>query len=894
MAWIVRKIPATPAIPAMTPPRLADRLLTWFCAPHLREEVLGDLHERYALRVKRIGEKNAKWRYWRDMLTYVRPEFVKRKPSEYPQPTNTTMLRNYLKIAFRTLAKHKGYSAINMAGLSVGMAVALLIGLWLWDELSFNKYHEHYDRIAQVKQHVLNNGEVQTWNTAPFPLAEELRRNYGSDFKRVVLAREDGSHILSSGDIKFSERGVYFEPQVTEMLSLKMLKGSRNGLREPGSILLSESVAKAFFGDVDPMNKLIKIDNNLSVKVTGVYEDLPRNSFFHEVSFMAPWDLYYNNTEWVRTMADPWRPNAFQVFVQLADQADFDKVSFKIRDAKLKRVSKELAKKKPALFLHPMSQWHLYSEFKDGVNVGGKIQYVWLFGIIGVFVLLLACINFMNLSTARSEKRAKEVGIRKAVGSVRTQLIYQFLFESLLIVFFSLLLALLWVQLLLPTFNEVADKELRILWTNPIFWSICLGFSALTGLIAGSYPAFYLSSFNPVQILKGTGPSLRFKVGRLASLPRQVLVVVQFTVSVTLIIGTIIVFRQIQFARNRPIGYESNGLISVPMVTADIHKHFDAVKRELLQTGAISEMAESSSPPTEVWNSSSSIDWKGKDPNLSVDFSIVEASHDYGKTIGWTIKEGRDFSRDFLTDSSGIILNEAAVKFMGLNNRNGGLPVGETIRWFDQPFKVIGVVKDLVIQSPYEQVKPTVFHLANYAGAVTILKINPQRSASEALGQIETVFKKFNPSQPFDYQFVDEEFGRKFGNEERIGKLASFFAVLAIFISCLGLFGLASFIAEQRTKEIGVRKVLGASVANLWGLLSVDFIRLVIISCIIATPIAYYSLHEWLQKFTYHTSIPWWIFAASSIGALVITLATVSFQAIKAALMNPVKSLRSE
>jgi putative ABC transport system permease protein len=499
-------------------------------------------------------------------------------------------------------------------------------------------------------------------------------------------------------------------------------------------------------------------------------------------------------------------------------------------------------------------------------------------------VLLLACINFMNLSTARSEKRAKEVGIRKAVGSVRMQLIYQFFFESLLVVFFSLMVSLLLVQIALPTFNEVADKQVTIPWTNPVFGSFCLAFVFLTGLIAGSYPAFYLSSFQPIKILKGT-----FKVGKWASMPRKVLVTIQFTVSITLIIGTIIVFRQIQFAKDRPIGYDNNGLLAVPMVTSEIHKHFDVVKNELLKSGTITDMAESGTLPTETWSSSSTFDWKGKDPNLSIDFSVVDISHDYGKTIGWSFREGRDFSRDFIADSTSLILNEAAVKFMGLTS-----PVGETIKWYGAPYKIIGVVKNMVIQSPYQEIKPCVFTLANYAGVFTILKINPSISAAEALSKIETVFKKFNPSQPFEYRFVDEDYNQKFANEERIGKLAGFFAVLAIFISCLGIFGLASFVAEQRTKEIGVRKVLGASVVGLWQLLSLDFVILVIISCLIAAPLGYYFLQEWLQKYTFHTDISWWIFVVSSLGALVITLATVSFQAIKAALMNPVKSLRSE
>ena len=372
-------------------------------------------------------------------------------------------------------------------------------------------------------------------------------------------------------------------------------------------------------------------------------------------------------------------------------------------------------------------------------------------------------------------------------------------------------------------------------------------------------------------------------------MPRKVLVTIQFTVSVTLIIGTIIVFRQIKFAQNRPMGYNSNGLVVLPMYTSEIHAHFDAVKRELTKSGTISEMAEAGGPPTENWSSTSTIEWKDKDPNLSVDFQTMSISFDYGKTIGWSFKEGRDFSKEFSTDSSGLILNEAAVKFMGLKH-----PVGEIIQWYGASNKVIGVVKDLIVQSPYQQIKPTIYYLTTEPGGVMIAKINPLAGAGKALSEIETVFKKFNPAQPFEYQFVDEEYAKKFDNEERIGKLATFFAILAIFISCLGIFGLASFIAEQRTKEIGIRKVLGASVTNLWQMLSKDFVILVIISCVISAPIAYYFLQEWLQKYTYRTEISWWIFAVAGVGALIITLLTVSFQAIKAALMNPVKSLRSE
>jgi len=793
------------------------------------------------------------------------------------------MIKNYLKTAWRNLIKNKVHSFINIVGLSVGMAVAMLIGLWIWDELSFDKFTANYDQIAQVKQNVTNNGEVQTWDQLPYPLAAELRKSYGSDFKNVVMTVGLGSHMLALDNKKLNLTGTFMEPQGPALFTLDVLKGNKNALKDPASIIISASTGKAYFGGANPMDKTLKIDNQIIAKVAGVYRDFPQNSTFADLGFIGSWEMFYNAND-IKSMREPWRPNFCTIYVQTANNADLATLSSKIRDAKLRNVNAVLAKKKPALFLQPMSKWHLYDEFKDGKNIGGRIQYVWMFGIIGVFVLLLACINFMNLSTARSEKRAREVGIRKAVGSLRSQLIYQFFSESLLCVVFAFLLALLFVQLSLPFFNEVSDKTMSILWGSPLFWVLCIGFSLFTGLIAGSYPALYLSSFQPVKVLKGS-----FRVGRLAAIPRKVLVVIQFTVSVTLIIGTVVVFRQIQFAKNRPVGYSRDGLVSIPIITDKVHKNYEAVKDELFKTGAVVSMAEGDVAPTQAAGSTSAIEWKDKDPNLSVDFQQAGVSPEYGKTAGWEFKEGRDFSRDFLTDSSAVVINEAAVKFMGLKK-----PVGDNLKYYGNLFKIIGVINDIIVDSPYGQVKPCVFFLNKGPGSTVLLKINPKVSASQALESIGKVFKQFNPEQPFSYSFVDLEYAKKFGNEQRIGKLAAFFAGLAILISCLGLFGMASFMAEQRIKEIGVRKVLGASVFNLWGLLSTDFLGLVAISLLVASPVAWYLMNNWLQNFDYRSTISGWIFVITGLGTIAITLLTVSFQSVKAALANPIKSLKTE
>ena len=800
------------------------------------------------------------------------------------------MLTNYLKIAFRNLIRNKVYSFINIGGLAVGMGVAMLIGLWVYDELTFDRYHKNHDRIAQVYQSQTFNGKIGTGPSIPRALEMALHNEYGENFKHIVMSSWRFRSILSHGDKKLVKQGNFMQQDAPEMLGLDMLSGQKDGLKDPSSILLAASTAQALFGNETALGKIVRFNNKYNLKVTGVYADVPPNNDFSATTYIAPWEHYVNTTEWVKNSANNWSGNSWQLFVQIADNTTMEQVSARIRDAKMKAAPEDDKQHKPVLFLHPMNDWHLRSAFENGIQSGGRIENVWLFGIIGVFVLLLACINFMNLSTARSEKRAKEVGIRKSVGSARAQLISQFLSESFLVVGLAFVVAVTLISTALPSFNTLADKKIDFPWTNGYFWGASLLFVCLTALLSGSYPALYLSSFQPVKVLKGT-----IRVGRYAALPRKVLVVLQFTVSVVLIIGTTVVFRQIQYSQNRPVGYNREGLIQIPLTDFDFVGKYDFMRHELINSGAVLEMSSASSPTTEVWSNAAGFTWEGKPEGFQEDMAITLVSPDYVKSLGLKITAGRDFSREFTSDSNAVILNKTAVKYMGLKN-----PVGTVLRDDHEenhtpPVTIIGVIDDMIMQSPYEPVKQSMYKFDKYNNASYYnLRLNPNQPASKSVATVEAIFRKNFPNLPFEYQFVDKVYAAKFASEERIGSLASVFAILAILISCLGLFGLASFVAEQRTKEIGIRKVLGASVGSLWSLLSKDFVLLVLIALFIATPLAYYGMNEWLQKYSYRAELSWWIFVLAGMGALVITLLTVSFQAIKAALMNPVKSLRSE
>ncbi len=790
------------------------------------------------------------------------------------------MIKNYLIIGLRNLKKSIGYSTINILGLAVGLAVTLLIGLWIWDELTFDHVHDRHERLAQVMTIQTFNGNISVSPAVSLPVSSALRTEYGSDFTHIARTSWNFGHNIAYGDKKISTRGMWVQPPFPEMLSLQMTEGKADALSDPRSVLITASLAKSLFGADKALGKTIRFNSKDDFKVAGVFADLPRNSSFYDSKLFLPWDTYVAGESWVKEAETEWMNHSWQLFVQMADNADVKAVTKKIR-----YMARNHAREgEEELMIHPMDQWHLYSEFKNGKQVGGRIAFVWLFAIIGIFVLLLACINFMNLSTARSEKRAREVGVRKAIGSQRRQLVYQFLAESVLVSWFAFLLSIGLVLLVLPLFNSMANKEMRLPWGSAPFWLAALVVTLVTGLVAGSYPAFYLSGFQPVKVLKGT-----FKAGRLAALPRKVLVVVQFTVSIALIIGVIVVFRQIQFARDRPVGYTREGLFTVMINTPDLQGKYNSLRDDLLKTGVVEEMAESSSPSTGIWSNQIGFEWKGKDPNAVPLFGIVAVTHEYGKVHRWQLKEGRDFSRAFPSDSGALILNEAAVKLVGLQPI-----VGQMIKWNDKERPVVGVVKDMVMESPYEPVRPTIFFLDYGWASVITVRVKPGTAMRTALEQIEPIFKKYDPGSPFTYQFTDEQYAEKFSDEKRIGNLASFFAVLAVFISCLGLFGLSSFVAEQRTREIGLRKVLGASVFQLWQAMSFDFLRLVLISIAVAIPVAWYFLGGWLEKYEYRTSLSAWVFLFAGLGAIAISLLTVSFHSLRAAFSNPVKNLRSE
>ncbi len=788
------------------------------------------------------------------------------------------MFRNYFVVMVRNLFKNGFYSFINIAGLALGITCSILILLWVADETSFNKFIPKADRLYQVWVRAHYDGKISAWTSVPLPTYEAFK-TANSNIARMAVTDWGGEHLVTVGENRLIKQGYWVSEEFLEMFEFPLVVGTAEQVLDaPPSIVISESTAKALFGDADPINKVIQLDNEYDLKVTGILKDVPGNSTF-QFDFLIPWKFREQNNQWIRDNLTNWGNYSFQVFAELNDPAHHEDVE---NSVKMMLQEHGEVDTKPEYFLYPMERWRLFSNFDNGVETGGMNDYVQMFTLIAVFIIIIACINFMNLATARSERRAREVGVRKSVGSRRRELILQFIGESTFIAFIAFAIAVLAAQVLLPFYNNLVDKKLFIDYTSFQFWIASLGMVLLVGIISGSYPAFYLSSFQPIKVLKGK-PTL----SKGTSLPRKILVILQFGFSILLIIGTIVIYQQIQLVKGRALGYDQENLIAVSY-TNEVGKNYRSIKAELLNTGVVEAVTRANSEITNI-NSNNFLGWPGKPEELRVLFTTITTEYDYTKTMGIKLLEGRDFSEEFKSDSSAILVNKAAMEVMGLKED----ALGTELELWGRKRNLIGVVDDVLMGSPFQPVKPMFMILMDWGGSVSI-RLKKTNDLQASIQAVKSVFEKYAPAYPFEYRFADQEFQKKFTTINLTSTLASLFAILTIVITGLGLFGLAAFTAEQRTKEIGIRKVMGASVPNLVGLMSKDFSVLVIIAFVLSSPLAWWALTNYLERYTIRTSVAWWIFPVTGAIALTFALLIVSTQALKAARANPASSLRSE
>lgn len=794
------------------------------------------------------------------------------------------MLKNFITISWRNLVRSKGFSLINISGLAVGMAVAILITLWVYDEITANRTFPGHKNIGEIRHNLNFGGDIITHDGNPYPYGEKLKSTF-AEIKDVAQASILMDHVVSIGDRKFSRKGWFVDPSFVNVFSVRTIAGNGNALKDARSIMVNQTLARALAGD-DAVGKMVRFDSHSDFIIAAVFEDFPSNSKFSEISMLLPMAFHAGFDEHSRAAITSGENFDYTTFIVLNEGVDMEEFSVKIRNVLFDSSNEQIKSIDPRSFIFPMDKWNLYAEFKNGVNTGGKIQFVWMFGIVGAFVLLLACINFVNLSTARAEKRAKEVGVRKVMGSMRHQLFWQFLGESFLLVLLSFVASIAIVMLVLPAYNALTEKVFVIPWNEGWFIIATVSFILVTGFIAGSYPALYLTSFKPVIVLKGT-----MRAGRSNIFSRKSLVVFQFGISIAIIVCTLTVFQQINYIRSRPVGFDLDNLIFIQMRTSELRKaDYNLLRNDLLATGAIDNVATSDFPITGGMSGNASTTWPGKDPAQQPLIAINNVSHDFPGTSGFQFVDGRDFSRDRATDSSAVIINEMAEKLIA----PGKSAIGVKIKWGEKEHEVIGVIKDQIRWGPSQKQTPHVYSVRYNSASFITIKFAKTVSTRDGLAATEAVIKKYDPGAPFEYTFVDEDYARMFKTERRIGNIAAVFATLAIFISCIGMLGLASFAASQRIKEIGIRKVLGASVFNVWKLLSADFVLLVIVAITLATPVGWYFSSEWLSQYDYRIDVSPWTFVWTSLGVVVICLATVSYQAIGAAIVSPVKSLRSE
>jgi len=787
------------------------------------------------------------------------------------------MIKNYFLTAWRNIKHHKSFSLINILGLGMGVACSLLIFLWVQDERSYDGFQANGDRLYKVMLHTIKkSGDISgSMDASPGRLAETMKQQLPEiQYASTVIWPE--KHAVRVGEKATREACRYVDSDFLSMFSFPLLQGDpKTAMTAPDNIVISQDMAAKYFGNENAMGKTIRIDNKKDYRVSGVVENIPFNSSIR-FDVLLPLKDCFDDNPWMVSGWDSYGP---PTYVMLRPGASMEAVNAKIKDFIKQQDSKVTDK---LMTLQPYKDTYLYSHFTKGVADGGRIEYVRLFSIVAIFILLIACINFMNLATARSIKRAREVGVRKVVGAGKGYLFAQFMAEALLTTLLAVVIAVGISMLALPWFNTLTGKQLSLHFGSPSFLLLLLGLTLATGFIAGSYPALFLASLRPTAVLKGT---LKFKDG--ATLFRKGLVVFQFTLSIALIVCTVIVYRQMQYVQNKNLGLNRENVIYLPLQGIKVTQ-YTTFRNELLAQGNIENISRASSTPTGLGFYTDAVSWPGKDPQRKASFGDMSIDYDFVPTMKIAMKEGRNFSRAYGDDSSNFIFNEEGIKSMNMQN-----PVGQTITWQGRKGIIIGVVKDFHFTSLHSSIKPLLLHFRTGGGGLGIVKTVAGKTP-QALANLEKTWKKFNSEAPFDCFFADDAYKRDYKSEIMVSRLSNAFAFLAIFISCLGLFGLAMFLAEQRTKEIGIRKVLGAGVSQVVTMLSKDFVALILVSAVIASPIAWWAMNNWLKSFNYRAPIGWWIFPLAAVLALVIALCTISFQAVKAAMANPVKSLRSE
>jgi len=790
------------------------------------------------------------------------------------------MIKNFFLVTIRNMFRNKAFSIINILGLSLGMVCSLLIFLWVHDEQSMDTFNTNKN-IYGVYERMFSGGKVDAGYYSPGLLAPELKRvmpqiKYAAGFWLMEPS------LFETGEKRQKMNGAYAGADFFNIFSYKLLRGkAATALSGPESITLSRKMAEDFFGSPGAaIGKTIRFNHSKDFMVTAVFENVPANSS-NKFDYLVNWKYLMNTATWL----NQWIYGVPKTFITLQPGANPQIVETRIKNF----ITPYLAGREGEGFrlelgLQHFDKMYLYSNFSNGKPDGGRIEYVTLFSIIAIFILLIACINFMNLATARSVKRAKEVGIRKTVGAPRTGLIVQFIGEAMLLTFLGVVVALVVVINILPWFNILTGKQIALPVSSIYFWLSVSALLLVTGIVAGSYPAFFLSSLNPLKVLKGT---LKFSTNAL--LFRKGLVIFQFVLSIVLITGTIVVSKQVNYIQTKNLGFDKENLVYIPLEDS-LQTNYSVFKQELSQMGGIKSITRSTSLLTQTDARVHDLDWEGKDPSTRIMSKFITVGYDYFKTMGLTLLQGRDFSPNFPDDTISYIINEKALEMIGYKS-----PIGQPLTFFGHKGKIIGVVKDFNFKSLHDPIEPLIFQFreaVNWGGSV-IIRTEPGKTAV-ALANMEKVYKKLNPEYPFTYQFSDEEYRQLYNNEQTVSKLADGFSFLAIFISCLGLLGLTMFTAEQRKKEIGVRKVIGATVSDIVIMLSKDIIKLVIISALLAIPVAWLAMNNWLQAYAYRITISWWIFIVATLLAVLISLATISFQAIKSALANPVKSLKTE